>query len=325
MSCIALTNCLNRYLELKQALGRQYQSERWVLENLVRFLDTQSLDDLTAETFATWCMTLSSLKSGVRRYRLRIVRNFCLYRQRHEPDCFIPDEHLFPDGHQSVQPYLFSDLDVARLLHAAAMLKPAPGAPLRAEVFRLALILFYTTGLRRGELLRLVISDFDNSAKTLLVRVSKFHKSRLLALSAETADELERYLYIRRAQKLPINTETPLISNQYRGERAYTGTGLGDTISNLCRLINLYTLEGRPPRLHDFRHSFAVNVLLRWYHNGVDVQAKLPLLATYMGHVSIVSTHYYVQFVEPLATAASTRFASRYGNTIHPLDSGERR
>ena len=324
MSCIALTDCLNRYLELKQALGRQYQSERWILENLVRFLDNQSFDDLTAQTFATWCMTLSHLKPGVRRYRLRIVRNFCLYRQRREPDCFIPDVQLFPDSHRSVQPYLFSDLDVARLLDAAATLKPAPGAPLRAEVFRLALILLYTTGLRRGELLRLVIGDFDDSAKTLLVRVSKFHKSRLLALSAQTADELERYLYTRRTQKLPVNTEIPLISNQYQGGRAYTGTGLGDTIHSLCRLIGLYTLEGRPPRLHDFRHSFAVNALLRWYQNGVDVQAKLPLLATYMGHVSIVSTHYYLQFVEPLATAASDRFASRYGRAVYPLDSGER-
>jgi integrase len=85
------------------------------------------------------------------------------------------------------------------------------------------------------------------------------------------------------------------------------------------------TKAGKPPRIHDFRHSFAVNALLRWYRTGADVEAKLPLLATYLGHGSAVSTHYYLHFIEPLRTAASERFANHYGKLVSPLPRPVRR
>ena len=185
---------IHRYLDLKQALGRHYQTERHVLEKLDGFLARPRAMDLTAETFTAWCQTQGHLTPGVRRKRLRIVRNFCLYRQRTEPDCFVPDEHCFPSPHQPVQPYLFTTADIARLLQATTSLKAIPRATLRAEVFRLAIILLYTTGLRRGELLRLVVGDYDPQAHTVLIRESKFHKSRYLPLAPDGAREIEQYL-----------------------------------------------------------------------------------------------------------------------------------
>jgi integrase len=94
----------------------------------------------------------------------------------------------------------------------------------------------------------------------------------------------------------------------------------------LLRAAQIATQTGRLPRVHDFRHTFAVQALLRWYGAGADVHAKLPLLATYMGHVSIVSTEYYLQFVEPLAAFASERFARHCGAlvTSAPADGGAR-
>jgi integrase len=74
--------------------------------------------------------------------------------------------------------------------------------------------------------------------------------------------------------------------------------------------------DGWLPRIHDFRHSFAVNAMLRWYRSGVEVQSKLPFLSAYMGHVSIVSTYYYLHFIEPLGSLASARFASHYGALV---------
>jgi integrase len=85
------------------------------------------------------------------------------------------------------------------------------------------------------------------------------------------------------------------------------------------------TSKGKLPRIHDFRHSFAVNALLRWYRAGVDVEVKLPLLATYMGHGSVVSTYYYLHLIEPLRTAASERFASHYGQLVSPPSPSARR
>ena len=306
---------IQRYLALKTALGCHSQSDAYVYRVLDRFL-ADCGSDLTAHSFAQWCHQQRHLKSGVRRQRMRLVRNLCLYRQRSEPACFVPDRDLFPAPHQPVRPYIFSDPEIIRLLRAAATLPPGARSPLRAEVFQLAIILLYTTGLRRGELLRLTIADYDSATQTLLVRASKFHKSRYLPLSASTARAVDVYLDSRRRYHLPVTAETALIGHQ--DGQPYSGGGFSQTMRVLFQQAHIRTLEGRLPRVHDTRHAFAVNTLQRWYRRGDDVQAKLPLLATYLGHVSIVSTAYYLPLVEPLAAAASARFAARCAELLQP-------
>jgi integrase len=304
---------ITRYLELKTALGRQYRNERYVFRTLDRFLAEQG-SDLSAHSFACWCDHQHHLKSGVRRYRMRIVRNLCLYRQRTEPACFVPDRDLFPVCHQPVRPYLFTDADIVRLWQTAALLRASACSPLRVEVLRLAILLLYTTGLRRNELVRLTCSDYDLATQTLLVRASKFHKSRYLPLSLTTAQALEGYLQLRRRRRLPVTAETCLVGKA--DGQGYSAAAVSHTLHELFQLADIHTPEGRWPRVHDMRHAFAVNALWRWYRNGEDVQAKLPLLATYMGHVSIVSTAYYLPFVEPLTTTASARFQAGCGELI---------
>lgn len=310
---------LARYLALKRALGRRYDTERAVLTLLDAFLAApREGTDLCPATFAQWCRTQAYLTSGVRRARMRIVRNFCLYRRRTEPSCFVPDATLFPPLHQAVQPHLFTEAEIGRLLRAAEALASTPRSPLRRQTFRLALVLFYTTGLRRGELLRLTVGDYDPQERTLLVRESKFHKSRLLPLSMDGSRQVEAYLRARRRRRLPVSRETPLLWSPSGAGTAYTENGLRTGIHLLLQAAGIHTAAGRLPRLHDFRHTFAVQALLRWYRAGADVQAKLPFLATYMGHVSIVSTQYYLRFVDQLAGLASTRFAARYGALVTP-------
>ena len=218
---------------------------------------------------------------------------------------------LFPLPHQRLRPYIFSESDVARLLAASSRLLPAPSSPLRAEVIHLVIALLHTTGMRCGELLRLTAGDYDAKEGTLLVRDSKFHKSRVLPLHHDMVNEIDRHLQLRRKLHLSMSPETPLIWNSRGGGRHYTPTGLQGNLKILLNQCNIRTAQGRLPRIHDFRHSFAVNALLRWYRMGVDVDTKLPLLATYLGHGSAVSTHHYLHFIEPLRTAASKRFSHR--------------
>jgi integrase len=116
-----------------------------------------------------------------------------------------------------------------------------------------------------------------------------------------------------------------LISDPSWTGEAYSGTILTRSLQPLLEKCGIVTAKGKPPRIHDPRHSFAVNALLRWYRAGADVDAKLPLLATYLGHGSAVSTHYYLHFIEPLRTAASERFAKHYGALISPLPQAQRR
>jgi len=245
-----LRRAITRYVDLKMALGRRFDGEHRVLQSLDEFLQASAgrSADLTPESFFRWTQTLRHLAPTVRRNRLRIVRNLCLYRRRTEPDCFVPDPVLFPHCHQPRPPYIFTHAEIARLLRATGTLDRTPGSPLRPEVFRLW--------------------------------------------------------------------------NGYSGGRPYTGTGFTHSFRLLLRAAKIRTPDGRPPRIHDVRHVFAVHALLRWYRAGGDVQTKLPLLATYMGHVSIVSTHYYLSFVEPLRTAASARFARHCGALVAVHSSG---
>jgi integrase/recombinase XerD len=273
-------------------------------------------DDLTAEAFAGWCLTLQHLASGTRRGRMREVRNFCLYRRRYEATSFIPDSRLFPPRHQVVRPHLFTSAEVLRLLAAISALPAAPTSPFRRENLHLAIVLLYTTGLRLGELVRLTLGDYDPHEHTLLIRDSKFHKSRLMPLSIDGTREIDQYLAVRHSLQIAISPESPLLWHHTRRGSAYTGTGLTNAIRPLLRAVKIRTEAGRLPRVHDFRHTFALEALLRWYRSGADVQAKLPLLATYMGHVSIASTEYYLKFVEPLGVAASERFAQHCGDVL---------
>jgi integrase len=314
-----LATVFQRYVGMKRALGRQFDSATHALLSLDRLLVKEGYSDLNGAAFDIWCKTQEHLSSGVRRVRMLEVHAFCVYRRRTEPECFLPDPRSFPPYHQRLRPHIFTESEVVRLMDAASKLNRNPSTPLRPELTRLAIVLLFTTGMRRGELLNLTENDYDRRDATLLVRATKFYKSRLLPIHEGIVSEIEKYLSVRAKWKLPSSPSTPLIWNATRGGRAYSGTGIFYCIKPLLHQCDIKAASGRIPRIHDFRHSFAVNALLRWYHAGADVDAKLPLLATYLGHGSALSTHHYLHFIEPMRAAASARFAKRYGSLIVPL------
>jgi integrase/recombinase XerD len=317
----------SRYVNLKRALGRRFDIPARTLQSLDRFLQEHSAQhpDLNAAAFEAWCHSYEHVSSGVRRVRMLEVAAFCLYRRRTEPQCFVPDASSFPAYHQRVKPYIFSEAEVAKLLRAASGLPRYPASPLRPEVIRLAITLLFTTGIRRGELLALTLGDYNRRESTLHIRETKFYKSRLLPINDSIAEEMDQYLRARARRKLPVSPDTALIWNAAWSGGPYSGTALRHAIQPLLRNCGIVTAKGRLPRIHDLRHSFAVNALLRWYRVGADVEAKLPLLATYLGHGSAVSTHYYLHFIEPVRIAASERFANRYGELVSPLPKAARR
>ncbi|MDP3951557.1 tyrosine-type recombinase/integrase [Microbacterium sp.] len=303
------------HLSLRRALGRQDHAECRVLARLDHLLAAGAAD-LTAESFAHWCLTLEHLASGTRREHLRIVRSLCLYRRRGEPACFVPDAQLFPPVHQRLRPHLFTDDEVVRVLAQADALRPTYRSPLRSQTFHLAIVLLFTTGLRRREIVRLTVRDYDPRERTLWIRDSKFHKSRVVPLSGDGAREIDSYLGIRRTRRLPVSPDSALLWHRQRAGLTWSGDAFGHAMHALIRRAGIRTVAGRTPRVHDFRHGFAVRALLRWYRAGANVQAKLPVLARYMGHVSIASTDYYLGFLESVAASASARFAQHCGALI---------
>jgi integrase/recombinase XerD len=305
-----------RYLHHQRSLGRRYTGEEGVLGSCARFIHKDRAADLDADLFDRWCRSISSLKAVTRRAHQRVVRNACLYRQRTEPNCFVPDITRFPRAQPHPAPFIFTSEQVAQLLEMAAQRKPTNNSPLIQAVSRLALVLLFTAGLRRGEVTRLTLADVDASTAVLQIRQSKFHKSRAVPLSPDGARELQEYLRLRLAWPFDTSPSSALLFNTSRGQRGYTGGGLAQLIHSLFVQADIRDVEGRPPRVHDLRHTFAIQALLRWYREGADVQSNLPKLALYMGHVSIVSTAYYLRWIPELQLAASSLFEERFGHLV---------
>jgi len=326
MSC-AFTSCLagliDRYLTLMVALGRGYALERRVLTHLDRHLSRHHSRDLSCTEFDEWCKSIRHMAPGWRRVQMYIVRKFCLYRRRSLASAFVPDTLHFPDRPPRELPYIFSDRDIRSLLLACSKLRRTTQSPLRPHAFRLAVVLLYTSGLRRGELLGFALRDYDPAAKTLLIRETKFYKSRYIPLSADGDQELQRYLVVRGKLGFSMRPDSPLFYNGNAQRRTYSIAGLQTGLYELMDSCGIRKANGRVPRVHDFRHGFAIRSLLRWYHAGADVQSKLPLLSAYMGHISISSTEYYLSFVPELAAAASERFRARCGSLIEPQCGGK--
>jgi integrase/recombinase XerD len=314
-SSTPLGNWIAKWLAHQRALGRLYDGPAWVLYKLEHFLIAQQhASDLDQVGFAAWCDSWRQLSATTRRGRQLIVRKFCLYRQRTEPTCFVPNPLYFARQCPYRRPVIVTPEQVAQMLAIAESLVPTNISPLLPAVMRLAIIILYTAGLRRGELVRLNLDDVDVRAGLIRIRASKFHKSRLVPLSSDARAAMRSYLRQRLAQPFPLGPDTPLLCNRLRGYGRYTGAGLRQAIDRLFIAAKVMDREGSRPRVQDLRHSFAVQALIRWYQAGGDVQSNLPRLAMYMGHVSIVSTAHYLHFIPQIRELASERFEAAFGN-----------
>ena len=317
-----LARPIRDYLALQRSLGRGYQREEWILRGLDFFLARHAAHGrvFTSARFAAWAASLSRLSPTGVHSRLLCVRRFCLHVARTRATAFVPDLRLFPKPRGPKAPCLLSAREVARILAGTRTINPNRKHPLRPQSMRVALILLYCCGLRRGELLRLALADIDMDQRVLRINQTKFHKSRLVPFSPSVAQELHTYLRQREQKGLPMDPTAPLLWN---GRTGSTGGALSQTAITanwfrICYCAQVFDHRGRPPRLHDLRHSFAAAALLRGYRAGHDAQVTLPRLARYLGHDSTLFTHYYLKFTEPVRRAASDRFRQHLARFLFP-------
>jgi len=311
-----LARAIARFLTHKYALGHCGRLAAWLLPRLRRHVEAGGHRDLHARSFDRWLRSFQDCHPNTRRTYYRSVRLFCLYRRRHEPGCFVPAAEGMPKAQPYITPVIVEPGQVARMLALASQLAKANGSPLRAPVLRLAIVLLYTCGLRLGELRRLTLGDIEQQDTVLRIRESKFHKSRLVPLSPTATQELQNYLRAWR-RVFTADPSAPLLCNRHCGPaHPYSQPGLQHAIGHLFDAAEVQDEQGRRPRVHDLRHSFAVQALIRWYRDGADVQSCLPKLALYMGHVSIESSAYYLHWVPTLQQLASQRFEQHFGHLI---------
>lgn len=279
------------------------------LARLDRFLARSYPDakTITKEILQTWFASFEHLRpSSQDRYRTATFQ-ICKFLRRRDASTATREDMLLPRLRQDFHPYIFSAEEVCQLLHAAGKLPPSKIEPLRPWSMQLIIVILYTTGLRIGEMVRLQVRDYDPCAATLLVRETKFAKTRLVPLSSSARKVIDEYLIRRRDLGLSCEPEDPL--RCCPSNHPPSLGGVHGALVCLMRDCGLKPMRGRKgPRIHDIRHSFAVNRVLEWYRRGEDVQALLPRLVTYMGHRSLESTQRYLSLTPAVLVEASARF-----------------
>jgi site-specific recombinase XerD len=300
------------YVALKRALGRKFVNEEKVLRHLDSFVARRfpAIRDLSVPILEAWMVASPGLLPQSCAVRLRVVRQFCLYRRRTLSDAFVPDriQHrwLWPERVSRHVPFIFTKEQVRNLLRAALALHEGPSNSSRPRIFFTVLLLLYAAGLRLCEAVRLRVSDVDFATGTLLIRETKFFKTRLTPVAEDVLHQLRLHIRALRLPRTRARAEQPLF--QHDG-RAYSIGTVGATGRRLLRAIGLKPARGRVgARLHCLRHSFAVHRIASWYAEGADVQSRLPALATYMGHTSIASTQYYVTVTAEILKHAGRRY-----------------
>lgn len=204
-------------------------------------------------------------------------------------------------------PYIYSVDEVRRLLDATASYRKTH-LLLEPYTFRAVLLILYGAGLRISEALSLRIGDVDFSEGVLLIRETKFYKSRLLPIGCHLKQALMKYAAQRRQSGHSESADSPFFLGR-RGSNLRIHT-VQQSFRQLRKHAGIYRSDGAryQPRLHDMRHAFVVNRVIAWYRAGADVQRLLPKLSTYLGHVDIISTERYMTMTPALLQEASRRF-----------------
>jgi integrase/recombinase XerD len=301
-----LERALDEYLALRRALGFELRRTEWALRRFVDFAEREGAHRVTTDLALRWATLPAHVQESERSVRLGTVRRFAEYLRTTDPRTEVPPVDLLPSKVRRPQPYIYSDDEILRLIRAARAL-PSPTG-LRAWTYATLLGLLAVTGLRHSEALALDRGDVDLDAGVLTVRRGKCRKARLVPVHTTTCEQLERYARRRdRVHRTP-RSDAFLVSE--RGLRLVQAT-VQHTFVVLSRQIGLRAparSHGHGPRIHDLRHRLAVTTLMRWYQAGVVVDAKLPVLATYLGHTKVSDTYWYLSAVPELMHLAMARF-----------------
>jgi integrase/recombinase XerD len=304
---MTLIEVVTIYVASQRSLGMRFITDDRLLRQFAREMGNVPMSDVQPAAVATFLQGQGALTATWRLkykvlsglYRFAISRGYC---------ATYPLPESVPKLPPSQTPYVYSTEELHRLVEATSTLYDYRSRQ-QASMFRTLLLLLYGSGLRVGEGLRLTIADVDLTDRVVIVRDTKFFKTRLVPIGPRLSTELDVHIGRRRQLPMPLGENSRLFTS-------YTGQGwpysqVITLFQRLRRAAQIECPEGElhPPRLHDLRHTAAVHRVLAWYRDGKDVQRLLPQLATYLGHVDIKSTQRYLHMTPELLEEASRRFA----------------
>ncbi len=301
-----LRQTLHEYVTLRRGLGHKFTQPARGLEGFVTFMEQQDSPFITTKLALEWA-TRAPGKHASWAIKLAYVRGFARHLQAMDLLTEVPPVGLLPYS-GSAKPYIYSDTEVQALITAALTLEPAD--KLRRWTYHCLFGLLSVTGLRITEALTMKCQDVDLENSILTIRDTKFGKSRYIPIHGSTRQILSEYARRRDEMINPSCSDYFLVAE--RGGRLFP-TYVYPLFLRLSRQIGLRgSNDSKGPRLHDFRHSFAVNTLLRWYKTGEKVEILLPKLSTYLGHSCIRDTYWYLSACPELMDLAAQRLETRW-------------
>jgi integrase/recombinase XerD len=308
----SLREAVQEYLSMRRGLGFQLREAGKALPDFVSFLEKRNARHITQELALAWAQQPSNVQPAEWARRLSFVRGFAQYHSATDPRTEIPPQGLLPFQPRRARPYIYSDDEIRRLLRAALdMPYRFERGKLRPWTFYCLFGLLSVSGLRIGEARNLELRDVDLESAVLTIRGTKFGKTRLVPLHASTCRVLADYIS-RRQRHWAGRTVAPYLFVSSWGNRL-DGGEIHRTFYALSRQIGLRgASDSHGPRLHDLRHRFATNTLVRWYRSGQDPEQRLPLLSTYLGHVHVGDTQWYLESSPELMRQAVQRLEQHW-------------
>ena len=303
---MSLRHLFERYVQLRQSLGYDYRTAQRVLRGFVTFAEAQGAQVITTDLFLAWQKAFGQAKPSTWAARLGMVRGFAQWLQGQDPSHEVPSAGLIPARTGRGRPHIYSEAEIATIIHTAAQLPSVYG--MRGWTCATLFGLIAVTGLRISEALGIDGNDVDLEAGVLRVRHGKHGKERLLPLSDSVVAQLSAYSSQR--DRLLGKTTTAYFVSEL-GLRI-TDCGARYNFAHVCQNIGLrevqrYGRHGRGPRIHDLRHTFAARTMIDWYRLGKDGDREMIKLVTYLGHVNPKSTYWYIEAVPELLALACAR------------------
>jgi integrase/recombinase XerD len=298
----SLREAIGQYLALRRVLGFKLHHETWWLPSFVSFLGEQGSDVITVELALRWAQLPTDVHPAWWARRLAAVRHFARYHRAFEPRTEVPSRDLLPHRRRQRQtPHIYTEGEILVLMQQASLLR----RPLMAATYETLIGLLAATGMRIGEAIALDHQDVDWLRARLRIRHSKFRKSRYVPVHQGTVRALRAYKAERDRLRPPHRTSSSFFVSSVGTRLIYNN--VAHTFARLVRQAEIEPRAGRPPRLHDFRHSFTVTTVRDWYRAGLDVDSHLPALSTYLGHVNPTTTYWYLTATPELLALASER------------------
>lgn len=298
----AFGQAVEDYLALRRSLGHQLDDAARLLPSLVIYLDDNAASTMTTAVVVAWAMLPDAASSPtVWPRRVTAARGFARYMSGIDPGTEIPPLGLIPYRQRWRPPFIYTPADIVALMDQTHRLLPTP---LRAVTYETLIGLLAATGMRIGEAIKLERSDIDWSTGVILIRESKFGKTRQVPVKPSTLEALRSFA----AQRDRLRPGSPMSSFfMSRNGNRLIYTDVSETFRRLINAAGVGAGSSVRPRLHDMRHTFAVATLLGWYRDGDDVQRRLPWLSTYLGHRDPRSTYWYLSAAPELLAVAANR------------------